>query len=36
MGFTLGIGTFIGFVAVGPMTKIAFNFVEKFKAFRSI
>ena len=31
MGATLGIGTVVGVVAVGPMTQTVFNFVEKIK-----
>ena len=31
MGATLGIGTVVGVVAVGPVTQTAFNFVEKIK-----
>jgi len=31
MGATLGIGTVVGVVAVGPVTQTAFSFVEKIK-----
>ena len=31
MGATLGIGTVVGVVAIGPVTQTAFNFVEKIK-----
>lgn len=31
MGATLGIGTVVGVVAIGPVTQTAFNFVEKFR-----
>ncbi len=33
MGATLGIGTVVGVVAVGPVTQTAFNFVEKIKGY---